>query len=275
MFNIAKSIPLNNQVRNLPNHPGENSTYDLKFQGPQLRCNSVSHNYTSALNYNHTYASHHNDSEAPEELLVRAAPIFESVWDWEWKWGRDPPDSPLYSVAKHTPLTYTLRDFQNETSWEVLRTTSKLNYKPQTVRYDVQVSFPRGVQTVRYDTSDVKPLSPIGVYTDTVTNYFILGENQPQTVSMNLPADTHAVQDWNDRTRIIFSMYNEWTLLEALGSLLQDKIYISNLGWRLKSNDSWCNKSSSNAINETKSFDCFSWNLDTSSEMNSSCKSDV
>jgi hypothetical protein len=259
---------MNNQVRNLPNHPGENSTYDLQFQGPQFRCISVS--------YNNTYALDRNYSLPPEQYLLGPAPAFASTWDRDWQWDRNSRDAPLYSVAKHTPLTYTYRlTSQDELIMEVLRATTELKCKPHTALYDVKVSFPRGIQTVEYNTSDVKPLSPIGVYSDTPVNHYVTNGYHNWSVSLDLPADTRALEDWNYRMRIILSLYNEWTLLEALGSLLQDEIYTSFLRGTPRPDDLWCNKGNRVVINGTELFDCSSWDMVSSSEMNTSCKFDV
>ncbi|CAI9635786.1 unnamed protein product [Alternaria burnsii] len=45
---------------------------------------------------------------------------------------------------------------------------------------------------------------------------------------------------------------------------------MSNLVWRLKHDDSWCNKSSSSLINGTGFFDCLSWDLGSFSGWNTS-----
>ncbi|CAN9172212.1 unnamed protein product [Alternaria sp. RS040] len=82
--------------------------------------------------------------------------------------------------------------------------------------------------------------------------------------------DTQALEDWNHLMRIIFPLYNQWTLLQTLGLPLQDEVYMSNLVWRLKLDDSWCNKSSSSLINGTEFFDCLSWDLSSFSGWNTS-----
>jgi hypothetical protein len=219
----------------------------------------------------------------PGGIIQLVGPSFASIWDWESRWDQGSRDAPLYSVAKHDPLTYTSRrTSQNESSYEVLHETAELTCKPNSVLYDIKVSFPRGIQTVQYTTSDVKPLSPIWVSTDTQVDLDMPEGTKAQsldpdhfTLSLVLPADTQALEDWNRRMRILFPLTNQWTLLDALELVLQDKIFSKYTRVVPTYDDSWCNKSST-SINGTTLFDCEIQDITSSSaEMNLSCKSIV
>jgi hypothetical protein len=273
-------------VFNLPVHLGENSTYNLQFRGPQLRCTSLSY-------YNNTSPLEYYSPKEVGDLPSLVTPIFVSKWDWESRWVLESRDAPLYSIAKHNPLTLTAqRTSKNRTSFEVLRATAELICKPYSMLYDVNVSFPRGKQTVQYTTSDMKMLSSIGDYSGDRINFDqpgidtplhikqIVGEAYGKDISdftspiawLGLPADAQTLQDWNHRMRILLPLATEWALLDALGQLLEDKIYSRSRAFSLDPGNPWCNESSI-STNGTTSFVCGNWIADYIEVMNISCKS--
>lgn len=276
MINIAKSMVTNNQMFNQPVYPGKNSTYNLQFRGPQLHCTSTSYNKTLPLDY--------QGPQLPGAAPSLAAPVFVSKWDWDLEWNRGAQDAPLYYVAKYTPLTwFASRTSTNITSYQVLLETAELSCKPHSMLYNVEISFPHGIQTVHYTTSDVETLSPMGTY-----SVLQVDLNQPDgsswgvenlelndpDASMGLPANTRTVQDWNQRMRILLPLANEWALLHALGLLLEDEIYSPSVSFGLDYHNPWCNESSISS-NGTKVLACGDWIPDYFVVMNTSCTSRV
>jgi hypothetical protein len=265
-------------VFNLPVHPGENSTYNLHFRGPQLRCTGPSYyNNTSPLEY---YPPGKFEKNEGPSLVT---PTFVSEWNWDLRRGLKSRDAPLYSIAKHVPLTVTAqRTSKNATSFEVQRATAELFCKPYSMLYDVKVSFPRGIQTVQYTTSDMKMLSSTGNYSGDKPFSIkpIIGEvsvgdskNSPLPEAwLDLPADAQTLQDWNLRMRILLPLATEWALLDALGLLLEDKIYSRSPASGFDPGNPWCNESSI-STNGTAFLICGDWYPIVSESLNRSCKS--
>jgi hypothetical protein len=252
---------MNNQIFNLPVHSGENSTYNLKFRAPQLRC-------TSPPYYNNTYPlEYHRPLEIGGHSRL-VTPVFVSRWEQNLQWYQDSQDAPLYSIAKHVPLNFTARrTSENVTSFEVFRTTAEMTCKPQSVLYDVKVSFPRGIQTVQHTTSDMKMLSAMREYSDDTTNItqpvqVVWGESSeslsPPLAWLGLPSTTQSLQDWNHRMRILLPLATEWALLDALRPMLEDKFYAHSTSFSLDPGNSWCEESDT-STNGTTSFDCGEW----------------
>ncbi|KAI4676695.1 uncharacterized protein J4E84_009530 [Alternaria hordeiaustralica] len=108
---IAQSIIIDNRVFNLPEHPGENSTYKLQFRGPQLRCNS----------------SQYSNSIPLEETDPRAlsGDVFVSKWL---------PDLLSLSVQQHNISDYSIsRNNQNITVYEAHVETTEQACIPKSV----------------------------------------------------------------------------------------------------------------------------------------------
>jgi hypothetical protein len=253
LVNIAKSVVINGQVLNLPVHPGENSTYNLKFRGPQLRC--------TVSQYNNSFPFEHTSLDG----LV--APAFESKWDWGSSWYGASRDAPLYTVDYHNTLWFTpQRTFNNVTSFKGFRETYEQTCKPQSVLYDVNISFPRGVQTVQHSRSNWKLLSPLADYGD------FHGGGLSGELELPLPPDEQALQDWNHRIQALFPLANEWALLDALGQMLEDTTYQTDNSWGLEPDDPNC-EISSIATNGTTFWNCAGWSPNFYQTMNMSCKS--
>jgi hypothetical protein len=257
---MAKSLVYNSQVFNMPVHPGENSTYNLKFRGPQLRCTYSKYNNTFPMEY---VPSEDEDPEAPDTLI---APAFESRWDRASRWYRASRDASLCSIATHNTLNYTLqRTSKNVISFEGFRETSEQICKAHSVLYDVNISFPRGLQTVQHSMSNLELLSPL---TDYAANY---DEGGIMDLVLPLPADTQALQDWNRRMQVLLPLANEWALLDALGRLLEDMTYETSDFYRLDSHNFY-GRISSNSTNGTTIYD-YDWQPDMFETMNVTCKS--
>jgi hypothetical protein len=173
----------------------------------------------------------------------------------------DPRDAPLYSIAKHKPLNFTERHTSgNATSYgyEILRSTAEMTCKPHSVLYDVTVSFPRGIQTVQHTTSDVKLLSPMrdcsALPSDRLKHYGLVWGQ------LMFLLDPQSLQDSNQRMRNLVSLSNEWALLDALGSLLEDEFYSSPAGNFGLYSDNPCFKESNISTNGTTYIACGRWN---------------
>lgn len=267
---------INDQIFNLPIHTGENSTFDLQFRGPQLQCTSAS--------YNNTFSPERDNSQTPRPSFEM--PIFESTWDWTSRLNQDSRDVPLYSVAKHEPLNYTARRTpQNITSFEILRTTTELICKPQSVLYDVKISFPRGTRTIQHTTSDVRMLLPMKVYTSdeaglSFAEVPVYEDIVGPVASLRLPTDTQSLQNWNHRMRKLLPLATDWTLLDALVLLLQDEDYSEIKSSDLETGHPWCSEIGT-STNGTTFFDCGSWISQSSwgfggtYQMTFSCKSEI
>jgi hypothetical protein len=227
---IAKSVVINNQVLTLPAPTGENSTYDLQFRGPQLRCTGPSYyNNTSPLTY-------YGGEDVGYRLL--STPALVSKWDWRSRWLLETRDAPLYSITKHEPLTLTARcASSNSTSFEILRATTELICKPYSVLYDVKVSFPRGIQTIQHTTSDMKTLTSMTEYCDNP------GNSSGYADLVIVPADAQAARDWDRRMRILLPLATEWALLDTLGPILEDTFHERGLSTFLDPDNQWCNES--------------------------------
>jgi hypothetical protein len=254
LVDIAKSVVVNGQVFNLPVHPGENSTYDLKFRGPQLRC--------TVSQYNNSFPFEHTSLDG----LV--APAFESKWNWGLSWYGASRDAPLYTVDYYNTRWFTpQRTSNNVTSFKGFRETYEQICKPYSVLYDVNISFPRGVQTVHHSRSNWELLSPLADYGD-----FPRG-GLPRGLELPLPPDEQALQDWNHRMQALFPLANEWALLDALGTMLEDTTYQTGfyVGGLEPDDDPNC-KISSIATNGTTFWNCLGWSA-SDQTMNISCVS--
>jgi hypothetical protein len=243
LTNIAKSAIINNQVFDLPVHPGENSTYNLQFRGPQLRCTSLSY-------YNNTSPLEYYSPKEVGDLPSLVTPIFVSKWDWESRWHQDSQDAPLYTVATHEITNYTAqRTSKNETSFQGFGTTVEQSCKPYTVLYDVNVSFPRGIQTIQYSRSNLEKLASMMGYAHAFNISGVTME------ILALPAEANVLQAWNDRMHTLLPLANQWALLDALGVSLEETIYVLEKGFNRQRGQTWCHLSS-NSTNGTTFFNC-------------------
>ncbi|KAL5115718.1 hypothetical protein ACEQ8H_006430 [Pleosporales sp. CAS-2024a] len=229
LINIAKSIVIHNQVFNLPVYSGENSTFNLQFRGPQLRC-------TSPPDYNNTYPLEYHSGHALEvedEISISSGSLRTPVFVSKWDHIRDSLDAPLYSITKHVPLNVTARRTPtNVTSFQVSRLTSEMTCKPESVLYNIKVSFPRGIQTIQHTTSDRRMLSPITEYSNNSALFpraLVGAVHSILMATLHLPASAQSLQDFNHRMRVLFPIVTEWALLDALGVLLNDEIYTEHI----------------------------------------------
>jgi hypothetical protein len=231
LVNVAQSILINNQVFDLLAHPGENSTFHLRFRGPQLRCTVSRSSGSIPLEY----ITQNNDDERDDALIGL---VFVSKWD---------PEPLLYSVTQHQIGNYTIqRSPRTVTSYEAIVETTEQSCKAMSVLYAVEVTFPRGVRTIQYSLSDIKPLPG---------QKDILDEDSGiHGIELVLPPKSGALEDWHQRVLAAIPISNEWTLLDALGSVLTGKFYEGSPrpfpGNCRKRNES---------NNDTEIQDCWGW----------------
>jgi hypothetical protein len=202
LVNVAQSILINNQVFDLLAHPGENSTFHLRFRGPQLRCTVSRSSGSIPLEYR----TGGNDDEVDDALVGL---VFVSKWD----------SKPLlYSVTQHQIGNYTIqRSPRNVTSYEAIVETTEQSCKAMSVLYAVKVTFSRGVRTIQHSLSDIKPLPKQKDILDEGTGF--------QGIGLDLPPRSRALEDWHQRVLAAIPISNEWALLDALGSVLTGKFY--------------------------------------------------
>jgi hypothetical protein len=195
-----------------------------------------------------------------------------STWDQHSRWEPDSRDAPLYSIAKHEPLAFTKRQTsENVTSFEIFRSTAETICNPQSVLYDVKVSFLRGIQTVQHTISDAKPLSPMTDYSGIPSD--LLQQNGLIAGQLGFPLDAQRLQDSNQRMRNLVPLSTEWILLDALGILLEDKFYSHSMSDFSREADNPCGKESSIWTNDTTYIACGPWEEDwESANMNASSK---
>jgi hypothetical protein len=196
---IARSIVIDNHVFTLPGHTGENSTYKLQFRGPQLRCETLHYNSSIPL-------------ESTDFNTLTGA-VFVSEWL---------TDSLSFFVKQHNISSYSiLHSAQNTTSYEAHVETVEQSCGPKSVLYNVNVTFPRSVQKLEHHLSDEKEL--LKKWQDAEDSY--PGSQSSSTLSLILPAEPQAARDWNQKVLDALPAFNEWALLDALGSLLKGEYH--------------------------------------------------
>jgi len=76
--------------------------------------------------------------------------------------------------------------------------------------YNVNVTFPRGVQTVTYLRSDAEALvRPIDIF------------GQGRTLALELPPEKQALQSWSRELSTAVPASSEWAILDTLGTLIE------------------------------------------------------
>jgi len=185
---IAQAIVFNNQMFTLPGHPGENSSYDLEFRGPQFTCTTEQYNSDVAIDY--------------KQRLYLEVPMFTTTWDQE---------QLIYSSKRYDISNYTVQgDPSNEIVGEANCRVEEQICIAQSVLYDVAITFPRGVQTVEYSFSGAKVLP---------RKIEALGAES--ALKLELPPNSQAYKDWYHELSTMIPSSNEWAILDALGALIE------------------------------------------------------
>jgi hypothetical protein len=183
-------------------HPGENSTFHLRFRGPQLRCTVSRSSGSIPLDYR----TRDKDNEFDD---VMAGLVFVSKWDRK---------SLLYSVTQHQIGNYTVqRGPRNATSHEASVQTTEQSCEAMSVLYAVEVTFPHGIRTMQHSLSDIRSLPKQKDIFDDVTGMPGIG--------LVLPPEPQALEDWHRKILAAIPISNEWALLDALGSVLEGIFY--------------------------------------------------
>ncbi|KAG9185444.1 hypothetical protein G6011_07988 [Alternaria panax] len=235
LINIAQSTIISDQMFALPMHPGENSTYSLQFRAPNLRCNATHYEeklsllytlgdweYKDVKDYTDWPAFEYKPYWVPPEPFLTAQ-TFRSGWD---------SNRLIFSSERHEIGRFeAYRSLDNSTRWEAFTRTEKQVCKPISVLHDVNATFPHGIQNVQYETRDAKALMATN-YTDG------LGP------SLSYPIEAQSVQDWYDELYTLLPIFNEWALLDALGTALNFSFYESTGSPLLKpgSSESGCER---------------------------------
>jgi len=222
---------IDNHVFNLPEHPGENSTYKLQFRGPQLRCSSSQYG-----NYISLYAS--------EPATDLRGAVFVVKWQTY---------SLSLFVQQHNISSYSIsRSDQNATDYKAHVETTEQACISKSVLYDVNITFPRGVQKLEYHLSDEEDMRE--KWFDADYDEFLPGRLTSSALSLTIPADPQAARDWNTKVLDALPVFDKWAILDALGSLLEGD---STLEWagRYPPN---CQLTAQH--NKTATKECGDWN---------------
>jgi hypothetical protein len=187
---IAQATVFNNQMFTLPGHAGENSTYHLHFRAPRFQCTTTQYNDTLPIGHN--------------SRGRLKAPTFATVWDRE---------RLIYSSKQYYIANYTVqRDLNSGLVWNSNCIIKEQICMAQSVHYDVNVTFPRGVQTISYSIGDAKvPLTQID----------ILRAGSEFGLLIELPPEAEVFQDWYRELSRFIPASNEWAILDALGTLIE------------------------------------------------------
>ncbi|KAH5159599.1 hypothetical protein HBH69_060440 [Parastagonospora nodorum] len=118
-------------------------------------------------------------------------------------------DSLLFSVKEHNVSSWSIvHDDRNKTSYEAYVETIEQSCTPKSVLYNVNVTSLRSVQSLEHHLSDEKEMPKKW--------------NGSQTgMTLDVPAERHAARDWNQMVLDMLPAFNEWALLDALGSSLE------------------------------------------------------
>ena len=252
---VAQTIMFNSQILALPNHPGENSTYNLQFRGPYLNCTTVQYNSTLVLEYK------------PREHIK--APLFVSAWD---------QSRQTYSLTQYNISNFIAqRALNSSIVWFAHAIIKEQICNAQSLLYDVNVTFPRGVQTVGYLRSDAEALvRPIDVF------------GRESELTLELPPERQALEDWSQKVATAIPASNVWAILDTLGTLIEGECIqemeiplllsssphyppLGNLSDEIPSSQCQQKKGSSGA---TAVYDCGTW-LGSYNTMTNGCEFDV
>ena len=217
-----QSILISDQIFTLPMPPGENSAYSLRFRGPKFRCTAKHYNDTIPLHHippvaaergtptedgGTTWLYQGSEYPGPPQSSL-AAQVFLSTWD---------SDRLIYSKEQHNISSYeTYISPGNVTEWTAFTAAEMQVCEPLSVLYDINVTFPRGIQNISYTSSDAKPL---------MTNSYIDTEYQGPTILYPETAEANVLEEWYQELSIFLPLTNEWTLLDALGAKLETLFY--------------------------------------------------
>jgi hypothetical protein len=176
-----------------------------------------------------------NDNEHDDVIIGL---VFLSKWDWK---------SLLYSVTQHHIGNYTVqRSPRNVTSYKATVETTEQSCEAVSVLYAVEVTFPRGIRTIKHSLSDTKPLPK---HKDILDK-----ENGVPFIELVFPPESRALEDWHRRIRAAIPISNEWALLDALGSLLEGKFYEAS-----PRSSPWQCRKGNESNNDTETQDCWGW----------------
>jgi hypothetical protein len=208
LINIAKLITASNEVLDLLVHPGENSTYNLQFRAPQFRCTVSQHNSTIPMEYGEV------DSGQYRGPYLRYL-AFSSTFSTPASPTPMQAESLLYSASQYSLHSIIEKRSLNNTSC-----------KPYSMLYDVTISFPRGVRTIEHNISDSKVLPiPKDVLDENVP------KNWPPGLYLSTYAEPQALEEWRQRALALVPVFNEWAILDALGTVLDVAWYSGAPGY--------------------------------------------
>jgi hypothetical protein len=146
----------------------------------------------------------------------------------------------------------------NTKSYQADVETTELVCGPKSVLYNVHVSFPRGVQKIEYGISDENALLKKWKEAADVN---LWSNSSWATMSLTLPAQQQAARDFNQKMIDALPAFNQWALLDALGSLLDGEYH------EVSANHGSCIRRT-NPENGIVTEDCADWGLTRSCPTN-------
>jgi hypothetical protein len=165
-----------------------------------------------------------------------SAAVFVSEWLEE---------TLLFSVKQHNVSRWSIvHDDQNKTSYKAHVETIEQSCTPKSVLYNVSVTSLRSVQSLEHHLSDEKEM--LKKWNDSQTG-----------MTLDLPAEPYAARDWNQRVLDTLPAFNEWALLDALGSSLEGVFLEQSPTYQFR----WC-KPRAGPENGTMIEDC-NWDRTT------------
>ncbi|CAN9172688.1 unnamed protein product [Alternaria alternata] len=129
---------------------------------------------------------------------------------------------------------------------------------PKSVLYNVNVSFPRGVQKIEYGLSDENAMRKKWKEAADVN---LWSNSSWATMGLTLPAEQQAARDFNQKMLDALPAFNQWALLDALGSLLDGEYH------EVSTNHGSCIQRT-NPENGIVTEDCADWGLTRSCPTN-------
>jgi hypothetical protein len=120
------------------------------------------------------------------------------------------------------------RSPDNTTTYEAYVETFEQSCKPNSMLFNITISFPRGMRRIEHTLSDARPTSdPVDVY-EGDGPVAERGGSYARTLYLALPAEPKALEEWNQRIAAALPISNDWVLLDALGSVLGVEWYANS-----------------------------------------------
>ncbi|KAF2679746.1 hypothetical protein K458DRAFT_393589 [Lentithecium fluviatile CBS 122367] len=220
LINMAKSVLVSSQVYNLPVHTGENSTYRLQLRAPQLFCNTSIYNETIPLIYQQDYSYEYGLS----------ALVFQSGYGTS-----SYRNATSFNVTKSRILAYFTALNASETTedFEAIVERNSIVCNTYTMNHDINVTYPKGVQTLEIVKSDPMPLLRKDWNFPWSYQWNGTGdETWPFPPSRNdIKSYPQDLQEYIRNSSEALATYSNWAVLDAFNNTMSYTWYESNVQW--------------------------------------------